>query len=318
MDTIIDHILKLKKEKHALIIAHNYQSIEVQSIADIVGDSYQLSIECQRADAPLILFCGVKFMAETAKLLNPQAKVLLSHPNAGCPMADMADAADLALYKEHHPHHLVVCYVNSSVEVKALSDICVTSSNAVNIVNSLSPDAPIIFLPDKNLGAYVAKMTHRHIDLWDGFCPIHHQNITLDDVQRMREEYPDHAVIVHPECQPAVVEQADFVGSTYQLGEFTKYNDKVIIGTEMGMVNMLAHKYPEKSIVALSSQAVCKNMKKTTLQDVLETLEQETHEITIPADIAEKALQPIAAMVAGHIQQVAGGGWRVADGGAST
>jgi len=304
MDThsIKEQILRLKAEKNALIIAHNYQDIDIQSIADITGDSYQLSIESQRAKAPLILFCGVRFMAETAKLLNPTAKVLLSHENAGCPMADMAAADDLELYKEHHPQHIVVCYVNSSVQVKALSDICVTSSNAVNIVKNLPSTAPILFLPDKNLGAYVQKMTGRDIELWDGYCPIHHHNISRDDVLAMKDKYPDHAVIVHPECQPDVVELADFVGSTFALGEYTQQHEKLIIGTEMGMVNLLIHRYPEKSIVPLSANAICKNMKKTTLQNVWETLDQQINEILIPADIAKKALKPIVAMVAGHLQ----------------
>jgi len=296
-NVLIDEIIKLKKAKNALIVAHNYQNLEIHAIADIIGDSYQLSVECQAAKADIILFCGVQFMAETAKLLNPQAKVLLSHAGAGCPMADMAEADDLELYKEHHSKHLVVCYVNSSVGVKALSDVCVTSSNAVNIVKNLPADKPILFVPDKNLGNYVRKQTGRQIDLWEGFCPIHHLNFNLSDALAMKNRFPDHQLIVHPESPEEVVATADFVGSTKALADFADKHDNVIIGTEIGLIKMLQAKHPHKSILPLSEQAICKNMKKTTLESVLATLQGEQNEITISPKIAERALKPIMAMM---------------------
>jgi len=300
-ETLIKEINRLKKEKKVLIVAHNYQNLPIHAVADIIGDSYQLACECQTAKANIILFCGVLFMAETAKLLNPQAKVLLSHGTAGCPMADMADADDLELYKEHHSKHLVVCYVNSSVGVKALSDVCVTSSNAVNIVKNLQLERPILFVPDKNLGNYVRKVTGREIDLWDGFCPIHHLNFTVEEALELKNRYPDHKLIVHPESPESVVNTADFVGSTKALASYAEETDKVIIGTEVGLIDMLKAKYPHKSIIPLSEKAICKNMKKTTLQTVLETLQTEQNEVTIPPKTAERALKPILAMIQGGL-----------------
>ena len=294
---IHEKIKNLKKEKKAIILAHNYISLEVQKIADIVGDSFQLARAAKEIEANIILFCGVTFMAETAKLLNPSTKVLLSNINASCPMADMAEAADLKRFKEAHPSHLIVCYVNSTVAVKALSDVCVTSSNAVKIVEKLPKETPIMFVPDQNLGTYVQKKTNRKIDLWDGFCPIHHLNITLDDIYKARDIFPDHSIIVHPECRPEIIELADFVGSTKQLLDYSEEHDRVIIGTEIGLIRMLQDKYPQKSIHALSERAECVNMKKTTLDDVYHTLLYETNEIFISPDISEKALLPIEKML---------------------
>ncbi|MCL2065558.1 MAG: quinolinate synthase NadA [Candidatus Cloacimonetes bacterium] len=294
---IIEKINLLKKEKKAIILAHNYQPVEVHSVADMVGDSFQLSKAASEVKADIILFCGVKFMAETAKLLSPDCKVLLSAGDAGCPMADMANADDLKKYKEKNPDYLIVCYVNSSIEVKALSDVCVTSSNAVRIVNKLPLNKPIMFVPDQNLGQYVQSKTNRKIDVWDGFCPIHHVFINTTDIKKAREIYPDHVVIVHPECKPEVVEIADFVGSTKELADFTENNDKVVIGTEIGLINMLQIKYPHKSIKPLSEKAICVNMKKTSLNTVLETLQDELNQIFIPEDIAQNALIPIQKML---------------------
>jgi len=301
VDVNLDNILKkiniLKKEKKAIILAHNYQPLDIQKIADVVGDSFQLSKLASETDSDIIVFCGVKFMAETAKLLNPKSKVLLSDGEAGCPMADMIEAKDLKIFKEKHPDHLIVCYINSSVEVKALSDICVTSSNAVRIVGKLPPNKPIMFVPDQNLGQYIQTKTNRKIDVWDGMCPIHHLFLTVRDVYQAKLMYPKHAVIVHPECMPSVVEIADFVGSTNELAEFTETHDRVIIGTEIGLIKMLQKKYPMKSIQTLSEKAVCVNMKKTSLNDVLDTLQYELNEIKIPENIVKNALIPIQKML---------------------
>ena len=297
INDILKEIYALKKEKKAIILAHNYQSLEVQKTADIVGDSFQLAKAAKDVDANIILFCGVLFMAETAKLLNPSTKVLLSNIAAGCPMADMAEYEDLRLFKLQNPHHLVVCYVNSSVEVKALSDVCVTSSNAVQIVEKLPKDVPLLFIPDKNLGHYVATKTGRKIDLWDGMCPIHHLNITTGDVKNARERYPGHRLIVHPECPAAIIEAADYVGSTKQLMDYVAEHDQVVIGTEMGLIKMLVEKYPDKSLYPLSEKAVCVNMKKTTIEDVLLTLQDEKNEINIAPEIAEKAIKAIDKML---------------------
>ena len=287
----------LKKEKNAIILAHNYTELKVQQISDMIGDSFQLARASQEVDADIILFCGVKFMAETAKLLNQKAKVLLAHSEAGCPMAEMISPEDVWEFKKENPDHIVVCYVNSSVEVKAVSDLCVTSSNAVKIVASLPPDKKIFFIPDQNLGYFVKKQTERDITLYNGFCPVHHTKINLLDVNTMKLTHQEYQLVVHPECTPEVVEKADFVGSTKEIIDFAEKNDKLIIGTEMGIIEMLKVKYPKKSIVPLSVRAVCENMKKTSLIDVLETLQYELNEINIPDDICKKALLPVNAMM---------------------
>ena len=287
----------LKKEKNAIILAHNYQSLDVQKTADYIGDSFQLSKIASETDAEIILFCGVKFMAETAKLLNPKSKVLLSDGEAGCPMADMAEAKSVKKFKEDNPNHLIVCYINSSVEVKALADVCVTSSNAVSIVKRLPKDKQIMFIPDQNLGHYIKLQTQREMDLWEGMCPIHHLYITIHDVHRAKLMYANHHIIVHPECIPQVIELADFVGSTKQLADYVAEHDKVTIGTEVGLVRMLQDQYPKKSIQALSEKAICQNMKKTSLNDVLDTLQYELNEINIPDKIFKKALKPIKKMM---------------------
>lgn len=297
VNDIYKKINVLKKEKNAIILAHNYQTMDIHKIADMVGDSFQLAKAAEEVKADIILFCGVKFMAETAKLLNPKSKVLLSDSDAGCPMADMADAKDLKKFKDENPDYLIVCYVNSSVEVKALSDVCVTSSNAVRIVEKLPAEKPIMFVPDQNLGHFVRLKTNRKIDLWDGMCPIHHMFFSVQDVNRARLMFPEHDIIVHPECTPEVVEVADFVGSTKALADYMIDHEKAVIGTELGLIKMLQEQYPEKSIHSLSERAVCVNMKKTSLNDVLDTLQYELNEITISENIAVNALKPIKMML---------------------
>ncbi|HHE38544.1 MAG TPA: quinolinate synthase NadA, partial [Candidatus Cloacimonetes bacterium] len=266
-------------------------------VADIIGDSLQLSQEAAKVDAEIIVFCGVKFMAETAKLLKPEAKVLLSVEDAGCPMADMINAEQLREFKSQYQNPIVICYVNSSVEVKAESDICCTSSNAVKIVKSIPNEQTILFVPDQNLGTYAAQQTGRNIIVWKGFCNIHHINIKVEDVDEIRKKYPGYTLLVHPECIPEVFKQADVVASTKGMADFTGDNDNVIIGTEIGLFEQLKAKYPEKNIVPLSEKAICKNMKKTTLKDVLKTLETERNEISIEKEIAAKAVDSINRML---------------------
>ena len=292
-----EEILQLKKEKNAIILAHNYQLTDVQDIADFTGDSLQLAREASKIKADIILFCGVKFMVETAKLLNPQTKVLLSNPNAGCPMADMINAEQLRQFKSKYDNPIVVCYVNSSVEVKAESDITCTSGNAIKIINSIPKDKTILFVPDQNLGTYTAEKTKRNVVVWKGFCNVHHVNITVEDVKRVRAAYPNHTLLAHPECQPDVFRMADIVASTKGMEDFVKEHDNVILGTEIGLYHKLKKMYPEKNLVPLSEKSVCINMKKTSLQDVFDTLKNEKNEIVIDEEIADRAKLSIQRML---------------------
>ncbi|PKN80353.1 MAG: quinolinate synthase [Candidatus Cloacimonetes bacterium HGW-Cloacimonetes-1] len=296
-EEMLKQIERLKHEKNAIILAHNYQSVDVQALADYRGDSLQLSITASEARADIIVFCGVRFMAETAAILNPSAKVLLPAADAGCPMADMINVEQLREFKQYYPGAVVVCYVNSSVEVKAESDVCCTSSNAVEIVNSIPKDREIIFVPDQNLGSWTARQTGRKIITWDGYCPIHHLRLTLEDVAKMRALYPDYTLIAHPECIPDVLDKADHVMSTSGMMDYVHANDKVIIATEHAMINYLQYLYPEKHIVALNPEAICKNMKKTSLEDVLQALQHEQHLITVDPQTAQAALRSLQRMV---------------------
>jgi len=294
---MIERIKEIKKRKDIVILAHHYQRMEVQKIADFLGDSLQLAQEAARVNAEIILFCGVKFMAETAKLLNPSAKVLLSNPLAGCPLADKTNGDDLRKFKTLYPDAKVVCYVNSNLETKAESDICCTSSNAERVVNSFHDNQQIIFVPDKNLGTYVKQKTKKDIILWDGFCNVHELFITYDDVIKAKEKYPDYSIVVHPECNPEVFNAADIVTSTKGMLEYANDHDKIIIGTEIGVYEQLREKYPHKKIELLSAKAVCVNMKRTTLKDVLETLTNESNEIVISKEILSKAARSVTAML---------------------
>ncbi len=294
---IQDKIHELKREKKAIILAHNYQLQEVQIVADFIGDSLQLAQQAAKVKAEMIVFCGVRFMAETAKLLKPQAKVLLSVIDAGCPMADMITGEQLRNFKSQHQDPVVICYVNSSVEVKAESDICCTSSNAVKIIRSIPEDKIILFVPDQNLGTYAAQQTGREIIVWEGFCNVHHTLISVNDVIAKRTEYPGYTLLVHPECVPDVFNLADVVASTKGMADFVKENDDIILGTEIGLFEQLKAKFPQKNIVPLSGKAVCRNMKKTTLPDVLITLETERNEILIERKIADRAVNSINRML---------------------
>lgn len=302
--TVSDKIRRLKKEKNAVILAHYYQEPEIQDIGDFVGDSLGLCIEASKTDADVIVFCGVHFMAESAKLLNPDKLVLIPDVNAGCPMADMAGAGELRKMKKKHPDAAVVSYVNSTAAVKAESDICCTSSNAVKIVESFPEEKPIIFVPDQNLGRYVKDKTGRDMLLWDGFCLVHHLFVTPEDIIKRREEYPDAVVLVHPECPPEVTREADFIGSTAQILKYcreaaagTGGTKTFIIGTEKGILYPLKQQNPGVEFIPASENMVCRNMKKITLEKVLTSMEEETGEVTVPADIMERALAPIQLML---------------------
>ena len=230
-DELIQEIKRLKAEKNALILAHNYQNIEIQDLADYRGDSLQLSILAKEVKAPLIVFCGVKFMAETAAILNPESTILLPVIDAGCPMADMITLNQLKAFKQNYPGSPVVCYVNSSVEVKAASDVCCTSSNAVKILKSFSTEKPILFVPDRNLGSWAAQQSGKKVITWDGYCVVHQYGFSAEDVLTVKSKYPDYKLLVHPECDPQIIKYADLVVSTGGMVDWVKNNDKAIIAT---------------------------------------------------------------------------------------
>ena len=298
-NTIADRIIKLKEQKDAMILAHNYQRGEVQDIADFVGDSLQLSIEASKVRNSIIVFCGVHFMAETAKILNPGKMVLLPDSNAGCPMADMITANQLKELKEKHPGAVVICYVNSTAEVKALSDICCTSSNAIKVVESVPEDKEIIFIPDKYLGSYVQKKTGRNMIFSNGYCPTHIR-INAKHVIKLKKEHLGTEVIVHPENTPEVIEIAERVESTGGMLKYIKDSDKksFIIGTEVGIIHRLQKENPGKHFIPAMAKAICPNMKLINLEKVLWSLEEEETKIVVPEDIALKAKSAIDRMIA--------------------
>jgi len=298
---VIDKIKALKKQKNAVILAHYYQTMDIQRAADYVGDSFELAKRAKNAEENLIVFCGVKFMAESAKLLSPHKKVMLPQPGAGCPMADMLTPEAVRDLRKTHPNAAVVCYVNSSAATKAECDICCTSSNAVNIAKSLDADE-IIFVPDKNLGAYVAKLVpEKKFIFIDGYCPIH-KNITLGETEARIKKFPNAKLAVHPECEPEIVKLAHFAGSTSQILDYC-VNDaaaEFIIGTEQGVIDRLRFYHPEKAYHILSPELVCPDMKKTTLADVYNCLADEPEEnITeLPEGLISRANAPLEKMLA--------------------
>lgn len=282
MTELQNKIVSLKKEKNAIILAHYYQSLEVQDVADHVGDSFALAKLAQTASQSTIILCGVLFMAESAKILNPDKTVFQAAPDAGCPMADMITAEQVLKLREEYPQAAVVCYVNSSAAVKAVSDICCTSSSAEKIVRSLE-NRQIIFVPDQNLGAYVAKMVpEKEIILFEGCCPIHH-NVTAADVSAMKEQHPNARLLVHPECRPEVLEFADYIGSTAGILDYARKTEaqELIIGTEIGVLEILRRELPLKKLSLLKSDFICENMKKTTLNDILACLEGEREPVSL-------------------------------------
>lgn len=297
---IIDRINLLRKQKNAIIITHNYQLGEVQDIADFTGDSLELSIKAAETTADVIVFCGVKFMAETAAILSPRKTVLLPVMESGCPMADMAEAGDLIKMKNEHPDALVVTYVNSSAEVKAETDVCVTSANALKIVSALPADREIIFVPDKNLGAYIQMKTGRKMILWPGFCPTH-MRMTPQSIIQKKKEYPDAKVMIHPESRLDVIALADEVLSTGGMCKFAKQTDakKIIVATEIGLIYRLKRENPDKMFIPVTEQAVCPNMKLTRIDNVLDSLEKMKFKITVSEKIrvpAERAIRKMLEM----------------------
>jgi len=295
---IIQEIESLKKQRGAVILAHYYQRPEVQDIADYVGDSFALSKLAKELPQEVIVFCGVHFMAESAKILSPEKTVLLPDANAGCPMAEMVGEEDVIALKKAHPNAAVVCYVNSTAKVKALSDICCTSSNAIRLVKSL-PQKDIIFIPDQNLGHYVAqKVPEKNIILFNGYCITHHR-VNAEDVTRARDAVPDAIFAVHPECKPEIVEMADFVGSTAEIIDFVSNSphEKFIIGTEMGVLHPIQKRNPNKKLYLLSPGLVCPNMKKTTLENVKNALLNNEYEMKLDVETIEKARNSLDKML---------------------
>jgi quinolinate synthase len=291
-------IEELKKQQGAVILAHNYQLDEVQEVADYVGDSFYLSKIAARIDAAVIVFCGVRFMAETAKILSPDKTILLPESDAGCPLADTITAEDVRNLKRQHPGAPVVCYINSSAEVKAESDICCTSSNAVKLASSL-PDQKIIFIPDGNLGDYVAKQVpDKELVLWQGCC-VTHAKVQSENIKAVREKYPEAKILIHPECAPSVVAAADFAGSTAEIIRFAENStDKTfVIGTELGVLHSLLKSCPDKKFFLLHPGLVCPNMKKTRLQSVYDALEKRQTEIHVPEELADKARMALIRML---------------------
>lgn len=293
-----DEILKLKKERNAVILAHYYQTGDIQDIADFVGDSYALSKQARDNDAEMIVFCGVRFMAESAKILSPEKTVLLPAIGAGCPMADMVTPEDIIDLRKKYPEAAVVTYVNSSAEVKAESDICVTSSNAVKVVKSLK-EKQIIFVPDQNLANYVAgQVPEKEIIPFSGYCVVHHR-LTVQDAENALKAIPDAKLLVHPECPPEVVKKADYVGSTAGIiSEAKRLPDKkLIIGTEMGVLHVLKRENPDKEFYLLAPGLVCSNMKKTKMADVLDAFKYGQYEITLSDEIISRAKKSLDRML---------------------
>jgi len=290
-------IAELKARRNAVILAHNYQIGEVQDIADYTGDSLGLSQEAARIDAEVIVFCGVHFMAETAAILSPQKTVLLPDPHAGCPMADMITAEELRNWKKGYPGRKVVCYVNTTAEVKAESDICCTSSNALAVVESL-PDEEILFVPDKNLAAYVARRSKKKIIAWDGYCYVHNR-ILASDVLAKKRQFPRAEVWVHPECRPEVIDLADRVISTGFMVKAARETTaaEVIIGTEAGILHRLKKENPQAAFFPVKETAFCSNMKKTNLRKVWKALEEMKFKIEVPPEIAQRARGAIERMI---------------------
>ena len=282
---IISEILRLADERDALILAHNYQRDEIQELAHITGDSLALSMEAARTDKPVIVFCGVHFMAESAAILAPEKIVLLPRLDAGCPMADMITAEGLREFKKQYPGVPVVTYVNSSAAVKAESDICCTSSNAVNVVASLA-ESEVILAPDRNLGRYIADQVDKTCYFWDGYCPTH-ERFTVEDAKAAQADYPDALFMAHPECPPEVLALADHICSTSGMYSFAKENParQFIVGTEDGILYRLRKENPEKEFILPTTRLVCPNMKLTSIEDILQALQTMSPRVTVAEEV---------------------------------
>ncbi len=300
---LFDEIEKLKKEKNAVILAHYYQEPDIQDIADYIGDSLGLSQQAARTDAEIIVFAGVHFMAETAKILSPYKKVLLPDLKAGCSLSDSCPPHLFSKFKENYPDHIVITYVNCSAELKALSDIVCTSSNAVQIVDSLPKDQKIIFGPDRNLGRYVSKMTGRDMVLWNGACMVH-EIFSLQRIVKLKERHPEAKFIAHPECEEAVLKLADYAGSTTGLLKYTQKSDakEFIVATESGIIHQMEKANPDKVFIPAPPNNTCAcndcpHMKRNTLEKLYLCMKNEIPEVTVPMDIIEKARKPIERML---------------------
>jgi len=295
---LFDKIQGLKQRRNAVILAHNYQPGEIQDLADFTGDSLGLSVKAAETNADVIVFCGVRFMAETAAILSPQKTVLLPDKHAGCPMAQMITADQLRKLKNEHPGALVVCYVNSTANVKAQSDYCCTSANAVELVESLPPEKKIIFVPDCHLGRFVAERTGRDIVLWPGYCATH-VKITEDDIKKAKAKNPDAVVMAHPECSEPVKDLADQLLSTSQMLAFAaKGAEKsFIIATEIGIIHALKKANPDAHFIPASERAICPNMKKITMDKIIAALEDMRYETTVPDEIRVKAKKSLDRMM---------------------
>ncbi|MBQ8164444.1 MAG: quinolinate synthase NadA [Clostridia bacterium] len=296
--SLINEILKLKKEKDAVILAHSYQTADIQEIADVIGDSYALSKYCTKVKEKTLVFCGVHFMAESAKILSPEKTVLLPEKNAGCPMADMVTAPELRAFKKMYPDAAVVTYINSSAAVKAESDVIVTSSNAVKVVSNMK-EKQIIFCPDKNLGAFVAaKCPDKEFILWDGYCPVHNKMIK-EYVYAAKEKYPEAKILVHPECPSDVCKLADFIGSTKEIMEYASKTDykAFIVGTEQGVLHPMSRDNKGKKFYLLSEDLVCEDMKLTTLDSLYRCLLTGSYEMDLDEEIIQKASKALNRMI---------------------
>jgi quinolinate synthase len=302
-EELLRRIRARKAELNAVILGHNYQRIEIQEVSDFLGDSLGLSQEAAATDADVIVFCGVHFMAETAKILSPTKTVLMPDLRAGCPMADFVTGDSLRLLKARYPEAVVVAYVNSTAEVKAESDICCTSSNAVQVAESIARDRPILFVPDRNLGQYVAEKTGRGFQIagageegddpgriiaWDGYCYVH-DDLVFDELAEARRRYPEAKVVIHPEARRDLLAHADYVTSTSRMIEIAETHDALIIGTERGLVDRLQKRFPEKTLVPLSGAAICGNMKMNTLAKLAWSLDQMQHELILDEGVRLRA-----------------------------
>ena len=299
-----EKIETLKREKRAVILAHYYTNAEVQAIADFVGDSLALSQKAAEVDCDIILFAGVRFMAETAKVLSPRKKVLLPVVEAGCSLADSCDAEELRKAREENPDHIVVSYVNTSVEVKALTDICCTSSNALSIIESLPREQKILFVPDRNLGTYINKCTGRNMKLWNGACLVH-EEFSVEKIQQLKREHPEAVVLVHPECKAEVVALADYAGSTAGILAYCARPEvrEVIVVTESGILYEMERRYPEKKFYLVEPErgcercVSCKDMKLVTLENIYQTLLEESPEVVIDESVRSAAEGSIKRML---------------------
>ncbi len=300
---IFEEINNLKKQKNVLLLAHYYQDADIQDIADYIGDSLGLAQQAEKTNADIILFAGVHFMAETAKILNPGKKVLIPDLNAGCSLADSCPPDKFAEFKKNHPDHIVITYINCTAEIKALSDIICTSSNAVQIVESLPVEQKIIFAPDKNLGAYINKKTGRNMVLWDGSCMVH-EIFSLEKITRLQSQNPNAQLIAHPECEAALLEKADFIGSTTALLNYTKKSTvkEFIVATETGILHQMLKANPDKTFIPAPPNNACAcndcpHMKLNTLEKIYIALKYEQPELIMSADLIERSKKPILKML---------------------